>query len=81
MAKAGGIDADELQKGIDRIERIEEEVKSQNADKKAIYDELKSKGFDTKAVRRIVALRKLPEIDRQAQEELVDQYKHAMGMS
>jgi uncharacterized protein (UPF0335 family) len=46
-----------------------------------VMAEAKSQGFDTKIVRQILKLRKMQDHDRQEQEELLDLYKQALGMS
>ena len=76
----GGIAADRLRSFVERIERLEEEKKAIADDIKEIYSESKSIGFDTKILRKIVSLRKMDEQERNEQEELIDVYKHALGM-
>ena len=72
--------ADELRLLIERIERLEEEKKGIADDIKSVYGEAKSRGFDAKTMRSIVALRKLDENDRREREALLDLYKAALGM-
>lgn len=76
----GGIAADQLRQYIERIERLAEEIKALQGDVKDVYAEAKSAGFDTKIMRQIVRLRKMEEHDRNEQDELLDLYKHALGM-
>lgn len=76
----GGIAAEQLRQYIERIERLAEEIKALQSDQKDVYAEAKSAGFDTKIMRQIVRLRKMEEHDRSEQEELLDLYKHALGM-
>ena len=75
-----GVTADRLRGFIERIERLEEEKKGIADDIKSIYAESKSLGFETKIMRKIVSLRKLEQQDRMEQEEMIDVYKHALGM-
>ena len=75
-----GITADRLRGFIERVERLEEEKKAIADDIKEVYGEAKSLGFDTKIMRKIVSLRKLEQQERMEQEELIDVYKHALGM-
>ncbi|WP_331283749.1 DUF2312 domain-containing protein [Kiloniella laminariae] len=75
-----GVTADRLRGFIERIERLEEEKKGLSDDIKEIYAESKSLGFDTKIMRKIVSLRKLETQERMEQEELIEVYKHALGM-
>lgn len=65
---------------IERIERLEEEKAALLADIKEIYAEAKGVGFDTKTLRRVVALRKIDAEKRREQEELLDLYKNAIGL-
>ena len=76
----GGVAADALQQYVDRIEKLEEEKKALSEDIKQVYGEAKSTGFDVKIIRKIVALRRVADHDRKEQEELLELYKHALGM-
>ena len=75
----GGIAVDRLRNYIGRIERLEEERKALGADIKDIYQEVKSAGFDTKVVRRLIQLRKMDPTDVEEMEALLDTYRHALG--
>jgi uncharacterized protein (UPF0335 family) len=59
---------------IERVERIEEEIKSLNADKSEIYKEARSMGFDVKTMRKVVAARKVEPADREEADALFDLY-------
>lgn len=72
--------AGQLRAFIERIERLEEEKKTIADDIKEVYAEMKGTGFDTKAVRTIIRLRKLDQAERQEAEALIDLYKNALGM-
>lgn len=72
--------SEELRGGVERIERLEEEKKGIGDDIKDVYSELKSKGYDTKTIRKIIALRKMKPDDRRAMESMLDTYKAALGM-
>ena len=80
MADVGGVAADHLRSFIERIERLEEEKKSLADDIKEIFAEAKGSGFDVKAMRAILRLRKMDKSDYQEQEYMIDLYKHALGM-
>lgn len=69
-----------LQQFMARIERLEEEKKQVLEDIRELYLEAKAQGFDTKALRQIVRIRKIDKAKLDEQEELVDLYKHALGM-
>ncbi|MBB2973478.1 DUF2312 domain-containing protein [Mesorhizobium sp. RMAD-H1] len=70
----------QLRAFIERIERLEEEKKTISEDIKEVYAELKGTGFDTKAVRTIIRLRKKEEHERQEEEAIIQLYKDALGM-
>ena len=72
--------AGQLKAFIERIERLEEEKQSLADDIKDVYAEMKGTGFDTKAVRTIVRLRKKDQAERQEEEAILDLYKAALGM-
>jgi len=79
MAKSG-FAAGHLRSFIERIERLEEEKKSIGADIKEVFAEAKGAGFDTKIMRKVIALRKLDTAERQEMEAVLDLYKSALGM-
>ncbi|RCS24033.1 DUF2312 domain-containing protein [Phyllobacterium salinisoli] len=70
----------QLRAFIERIERLEEEKKTISEDIKEVYAEMKGTGFDTKAVRSIIRLRKKEEHERQEEEAMIQLYKDALGM-
>lgn len=71
---------DQLKAVIERIERLEEEKKTISDDIKDVYVEAKGNGYDTKALRTIVRLRKMDAGDRQEEEAILEMYKNAVGM-
>ena len=72
--------AGQLRAFIERIERLEEEKKTIADDIKEVFAEAKGTGFDTKAVRAIIRLRKQDQAERQEAEAILDLYKAALGM-
>ena len=76
----GTIAADELRLLIERIERLEEEKKAIADDVKDVYGEAKARGYDTKTMRKIIALRKMEANDRQEADALLETYLAALGM-
>jgi len=72
--------AGQLRAFIERIERLEEEKKTISDDIKDVYAELKGTGFEPKAVRTLVRLRKKDAAERQEEEAILDLYKVALGM-
>ena len=71
---------DRLRLLIERIERLEEEKKGIADDIRDVYSEAKSQGYDTKIMRQIVRLRKMPIHDRKEMEAILDVYKSALGI-
>ena len=71
---------DQLKSIIERVERLEEDKASIGSDIKDVYAEAKGNGYDVKALRRIVALRKQDPDKRAEQEAILDTYMHALGM-
>lgn len=72
--------AGQLRAFIERIERLEEEKKTIADDIKEVFAEAKGTGFDTKAMRSIIRLRKKDQAERQEEETILDLYKAALGM-
>jgi len=73
--------AGQLRAFIERVERLEEEKETISDDIKDVYGEMKGVGFDTKAVRTIIRLRKKDQATRQEEEAMLDLYKTALGMA
>ena len=73
--------ADELRAFIERIERLEEEKKTISDDVKDVYGEAKSRGYDTKVLRKIVSIRKQDQNERQEQDAILELYMQALGMA
>ena len=76
-----GVAADELKQFIERIERLEEEKAGIAGDIKEVFAEIKGRGFDTKAIRKIISLRKKDHEERQEEEAILELYMQALGMS
>jgi len=70
----------QLKSIIERIERLEEEKKGISDDIRDIYAESKGNGYDVKALRTVVRLRKLDPNERQEQESILESYLQALGM-
>jgi uncharacterized protein (UPF0335 family) len=71
---------DQLKAVIERVERLEEEKKAIADDIKDVYAEAKAHGFDVKALRTIVRLRKQDSDERKEEEAILETYMHALGM-
>lgn len=74
------VSADQLRLLIERIERLEEEKRGISDDIKDVYGEAKATGFDVKAMRTIIAMRKLEKHQRDEQQAIVGTYANALGM-
>ena len=70
----------QLRQLIEQIERLEEEKKAIAGDIRDKYAESKALGFDVKALRKIVSLRKKSQTDREEEEAILAVYMHALGM-
>jgi uncharacterized protein (UPF0335 family) len=71
---------DQLKAIIERIERLEEEKKTISDDIRDVYAEAKGNGFDVKALRTIVRLRKQDANERAEEETILETYMQALGM-
>ncbi|ODR96674.1 hypothetical protein AUC69_13795 [Methyloceanibacter superfactus] len=72
---------DQLRTIVARIERLEEEKAALSVDLREVYAEAKGNGFDVKALRTVIRLRKLDETKRREEELILDTYLHALGMT
>ena len=72
--------ADELRSYVERFERLEVERKELADDQKEIMAEAKGRGYDTKALRHIIKLRKLSADDLAEAEAVVAIYRAALGI-
>ena len=77
----GGTTADQLRSIIERIENLEEEKANLTSDIREIYSEAKGNGFDVKALRAIVRMRKKDDHERMEEEAVLATYMHALGMA
>ena len=71
---------DQLKAFVERIEKLEEEKKAIADDIKDVYAEAKANGYDTKALRAVIRLRKQDADERAEQEAILETYLHAIGM-
>ena len=78
--EVGGISADRLRSIVERIERLTEEKQALQGDISDIFAEAKSAGFEPKAIRTILKIRKMDPADHQEQATLVQLYGRALGM-
>lgn len=80
MIGHNSVTKDEIKGLIERIERLEEEKKALSDDIRDIYAEAKGNGYDVKALRAIVRLRKQDEAKRREHEAILETYMAALGM-
>ena len=71
---------DYLNQFMTRVERLEEDKRVILDDIKELYAEAKAQGFDVKVLRQLVRIRKIDRAKLDEHEELLDLYKHAIGM-
>jgi uncharacterized protein (UPF0335 family) len=71
---------DQLKAIVERVERLEEEKKAIADDIRDVYAEAKVNGFDVKALRSVVRLRKQDVNERKEEEAILETYLHALGM-
>jgi uncharacterized protein (UPF0335 family) len=76
----GAVAAEELRLLIERAERLEEEKKGIADDIKDVMSEAKSRGFDVKAIRKIMSIRKKNKEEYQVEEAILETYLAALGM-
>ncbi|MGR3379283.1 DUF2312 domain-containing protein [Salipiger abyssi] len=75
-----GVAAGELRSFIERYERLEMEKKEIADQQKEVMAEAKGRGYDTKVMRKVIALRKRDKDDIAEEEAVLEMYKAALGM-
>lgn len=80
MTEIGGNAKEQLRSIIERVENREVAKKEIGDEIKDIYTEAKGNGFDVKALRTIIRVRKQSPEDRANQEAVLETYMHALGM-
>ena len=71
---------EQLRQLVERIERLEEEKQTIAADIREVYAEAKALGFDTKVMRKVIAMRKKDPQEREEEEAMLALYLQALGM-
>ncbi len=74
------VTADELRQFIERIEQLDAEKRDLAEQQKEVMAEAKGRGYDTKVMRKVIALRKRNPDDIAEEEAILDMYKSALGM-
>lgn len=72
--------AQELRQFVERFERLEAEKKDIADAQKEVMAEAKGRGYDTKVLRKVIAIRKRDANDLAEEEAVLDMYKAALGM-
>lgn len=75
------VTANELRQFIERMERLEAEKKDLADQQKEVMAEAKGRGYDTKVMRKVIALRKRDSDEIAEEEAVLEMYKEALGMS
>lgn len=78
--RVGGVAVDQLKAIISRIEKLEEEKADIASDIREVLSEAKGNGFNIKAIREILKLRKKDAQEVEEEETILDTYKRALGM-
>ena len=78
MTNTAGIPGDRVCSFVERVERIDEEIKALNEGKKEVFAEAKGEGFDVRVLKEILRLRKQDKEERDEQDSLLDLYLRAM---
>jgi uncharacterized protein (UPF0335 family) len=76
----GQVAADELRLLIERAERLEEEKKGISDDIKDVMAEAKGRGYDPKAIREILRIRRQKKEEYQEAQSILEVYMQALGM-
>lgn len=80
MPGHNSVTADELRQFIERAEQLASEKKDVAEQEKELFAEAKGRGFDTKVMKKVIALRKRKADDVAEEEAILDVYKYALGM-
>ncbi len=76
-----GVAGDRLRSFVERIERIDEDLKTMNDEKKGVFAEAKGEGFDVKILKEVIRLRKEDQNERDERDTLLDLYLHAIELT
>jgi uncharacterized protein (UPF0335 family) len=80
MTETGHNSNAQLKSLVERIENVNDQIKDLTSDRSDIFIEAKGSGLDVKALRKIIALRKLSADDRAQQDAILETYMQALGM-
>lgn len=74
------INTEHLTQYVNRLERLEKQKQELIEDTKVVYGEIKSSGFDIKAVKQVIKLRKMDKTKLAEQEAILELYREALGI-
>ena len=74
------VTADELRQFIERFERLEAEKRDIADQQKEVMAEARSRGYDTRVLRKVIALRRRDATDLAEEEAVLSLYREALGM-
>ncbi|EKD60361.1 MAG: hypothetical protein ACD_54C00794G0003 [uncultured bacterium] len=80
VTSAYNVTADELRSFIERAEQLASEKKDVAEQEKELFAEAKGRGYDTKVMRKVIALRKRKPDEIAEEEAIIEMYKAALGM-
>ena len=78
MSGPDGVAGDRLRSFVERIERIDEDLKAMNDEKKDVFAEAKGEGFDVKILKEVIRLRKEDQNERDERDTMLDIYFSAI---
>lgn len=81
MSDAYNVTADELRQFVEQYESLEAEKKDLTEQQKDVMAEAKARGYDTKVLKTVIALRKRDKDDIAEEEAILELYKTALGMA
>lgn len=76
-----GVNVGQLRSLVERIERLDADIKDLNTDKSEVFKEAKSAGYDTNIIRKIVKARAMDDNKRKEEAAILDLYLTALGMT
>ena len=80
MTTYGGVSGNRLRQIIEQVEYLEEQKAALATDIREVFAEAKSAGFDVKAIRQILKIRKMDHDEHQEQEAILETYLQALKM-
>jgi uncharacterized protein (UPF0335 family) len=77
---SAAVNAGRIRSIIERVEKVQADIDDLNADKAEIFKEAKSDGLHVKALKKIIAMRRMDRDKRREEAEILDLYLNAIGM-